>query len=472
MNWTKIALVIGCLVAVGTLPAVAQQQTLHLVAFPSNAAVKLNLAPTTEAPRATMEAKVTLREGVAQIELSFADLKPAVLFGGEVTCYVLWGVTPGGFAKNVGEVPSGSLKGSTVYTTALKSFALMLTAEPYAQVMKPSPLVMFINDPPEKAKAGVETFAFSGFAAAPPHDLDSIRAVAWDDARPVELAQAERALAYADQIGAEKYAPVMIQDSRLLLAQATNLLTKSRTASDGLEFARRSFGVTSNAIGQAERQIEAERLDQEIASRNAEIAKRTAELAAMEARAAEAEQSLEQARVEREQLDAALGALRTEQAALTATMASLREEKAQLSNRLEGALGQVAETRSTARGMIVNLPDILFDVNQSTLKPDAKLVIAKLAGILLIMQDLNLRVEGHTDATGPYDYNLRLSEDRARSVVQFLAEQGIAATRMVAEGYGPDRPIASNDTGEGRSRNRRVELVIAEGTVAEAPATP
>jgi outer membrane protein OmpA-like peptidoglycan-associated protein len=153
-------------------------------------------------------------------------------------------------------------------------------------------------------------------------------------------------------------------------------------------------------------------------------------------------------------------------------MASLREEKAQLSNRLEGALGQVAETRSTARGMIVNLPDILFDVNQSTLKPDAKLVIAKLAGILLIMQDLNLRVEGHTDATGPYDYNLRLSEDRARSVVQFLAEQGIAATRMVAEGYGPDRPIASNDTGEGRSRNRRVELVIAEGTVAEAPATP
>jgi outer membrane protein OmpA-like peptidoglycan-associated protein len=461
----KFALVVGCLMAVGSLPAAAQEQTLHLVAYPSNAAVKLNLAPTTDAPRAAMEAKVTLREGLAQIELSFADLKPAVLFGGEVTCYVLWGVTPGGFTKNIGEVASGSPKGSAVYTTALKSFALMVTAEPYAQVPRPSPLVMFINDPPEKAKAGVETFTFSGFAAAPPHDLDSIRAVAWDDARPVELVQAERALAYADRIGAEKYTPVMIQDARLMLAQATNLVSSSRTLSDGLDFARRSFGVTSNAIGEAERKIESDRLDQEIASR-------TAEIAAMEARAAEAEQSLEQARVERERLDAALGALRTEQAALTAAMASLREEKAELSNRLEGALGQVAETRSTARGMIVNLPDILFDVNQSTLKPDAKLVIAKLAGILLIMEDLNLRVEGHTDATGPYDYNLRLSEDRARSVVQFLAEQGIAATRMVAEGYGPDRPIASNDTGEGRSRNRRVELVIAEGTVAEAPATP
>ena len=466
MNLTKIALVVGCLMAAEALPLVAQQQTLHLVTYPSNAAVKLNLAPTTEAPRAAMEAKVTLREGgEAQIELSFADLKPAVLFGGQVTCYVLWGVTSGGFAKNVGEVPSGAPNGSTMYTAALKSFALMVTAEPYAQVMQPSPLVMFINDPPEKAKAAVETFAFSGFAAAPPHDLDSIRAVAWDDVRPVEIVQAERALAYADRIGAEKYAPVMIQDSRLLLAQATNLVSSPRTASDGLEFARRSFGVTSNAIGQAEREIEAERLDQE-------IARRTAQVAAMEARAAEAEQSLEQARVERAQLDAELSALRTEQAALIAAMASLREEKVELSSRLEGALGQVAETRSTARGMIVNLPDILFDVNQSTLKPDAKLVIAKLAGILLIMQDLNLRVEGHTDATGPYDYNQRLSENRARSVVQFLAEQGIAATRMVADGYGPDRPIAANDTGEGRSRNRRVEIVIAEGTVAEAPATP
>jgi outer membrane protein OmpA-like peptidoglycan-associated protein len=153
-------------------------------------------------------------------------------------------------------------------------------------------------------------------------------------------------------------------------------------------------------------------------------------------------------------------------------MASLRTEKTELSSRLEGALGQVAETKSTARGMIVNLPDILFDVNQSTLKSDAKLVIAKLAGILLIMQDLNLRVEGHTDSTGPYDYNMKLSEDRARSVVQFLAEQGIAPARMVAEGYGPNRPIATNDTGEGRSRNRRVEIVIAEGEIAEAPGGP
>jgi hypothetical protein len=378
MNWTKVALVVGCLMAAEALPLVAQQQTLHLVTYPSNAAVKLNLAPTTEAPRSAMEAKVMLREGEAQIELSFADLKPAVLFGGEVTCYVLWGVTSGGFAKNVGEVASGAPNGSSVYTTALKSFALMVTAEPYAQVMQPSPLVMFINDPPEKAKAAVETFAFSGFAAAPPHDLDSIRAVpGTTSGRSRSCRRSAPRLRRPDR--RRKVRPG--HDSGLPPPARAGHQPGVEPAhgSDGLDFARRSFGVTSNAIGQAERTIEAERLDQE-------IARRTAQVAAMEARAAEAEQSLEQARVERAQLDAELGALRTEQAALTAAMASLREEKVELSSRLEGALGQVAETRSTARGMIVNLPDILFDVNQSTLKPDARLVIAKLAGILLIMQ--------------------------------------------------------------------------------------
>jgi len=445
----------------GMASSAAAQQTLHGVVFPPNTDVKLQLAPTTQAPSARLEAKVTLREGEARVELKWQDLKPAILFGGDVTCYVLWAVTGDGFAKNLGEVPSGSSSGQIVYATALKSFALMVTAEAYSQVWQPSPLVMFVNDPVDKKNVAVATFTFANFVDAPDHQLDTIRGVSWDDSRPVELVQAERAAAYADRIGAGTYAAAMVQDANLLLAQATNLISSKRQRSNGLEFARRSFGVSSNAIGEAEREIEAERLEQEIASR-------TAEIEAMEVRAAEAEQSLADARAEREQLESAMNALRTEQAALTSAMVSLRQEKAELSNRLEGALGQVAETHSTARGMIVNLPDILFDVNESTLKPEARLVIAKLAGILLIMQDLNLRVEGHTDSTGPYDYNMKLSDERARSVVQFLAEQGISPSRMVAEGYGPDRPIASNDTTEGRSRNRRVEIVIAEGTVAEA----
>jgi outer membrane protein OmpA-like peptidoglycan-associated protein len=95
-------------------------------------------------------------------------------------------------------------------------------------------------------------------------------------------------------------------------------------------------------------------------------------------------------------------------------------------------------------------------------------VLAKLAGILLIMPELNLRIEGHTDATGSDEYNQRLSERRASAVRDFLAAQGVDMNRMVAVGYGEYRPVADNDTREGRQKNRRVEIVIAEGEVAEA----
>ncbi len=160
-----------------------------------------------------------------------------------------------------------------------------------------------------------------------------------------------------------------------------------------------------------------------------------------------------------------------EQVALVDAVAGLRQDREELASRLDDALSLVADTRSTARGTIVNLPDILFDVNQSTLKPEAKLVIAKLAGILLIMGDLNTRIEGHTDSTGSYGYNMSLSEARASSVRDFLFEQGIKGDRMTVEGYGPDRPIADNTSNEGRAKNRRVEIVIAEGTIAEGDGT-
>jgi outer membrane protein OmpA-like peptidoglycan-associated protein len=117
--------------------------------------------------------------------------------------------------------------------------------------------------------------------------------------------------------------------------------------------------------------------------------------------------------------------------------------------------------------MIVNLPDILFDVGEATLKREAQLPLAKLAGILLIMQDLNLRIEGHTDSTGSPSFNQRLSESRADSVFDFLVTQGIRSSRIETAGYGMERPIADNATAEGRSKNRRVEIIIAEGDVAE-----
>jgi outer membrane protein OmpA-like peptidoglycan-associated protein len=151
---------------------------------------------------------------------------------------------------------------------------------------------------------------------------------------------------------------------------------------------------------------------------------------------------------------------------MRASMKDLETEKETLQSRLQGALSKVAETKESARGYIVNLPDILFDVGKATLKPDAQLVLAKLAGILLVMTDLNVRVEGHTDSTGSAEFNLKLSQDRAGSVATLLSTQGVDAARIQTAGYGMDRPVADNSTAAGRQKNRRVEIIIAEGEIS------
>ncbi len=108
-----------------------------------------------------------------------------------------------------------------------------------------------------------------------------------------------------------------------------------------------------------------------------------------------------------------------------------------------------------------------FDVNKATLKTELKTAIAKLAGILLIMSELQVRIEGHTDSTGSQEYNLKLSTERSQSVLGFLAGEGIEESRMKAVGYGLTRPIAENDTRQGRQKNRRVEIIISDREIGE-----
>jgi outer membrane protein OmpA-like peptidoglycan-associated protein len=103
---------------------------------------------------------------------------------------------------------------------------------------------------------------------------------------------------------------------------------------------------------------------------------------------------------------------------------------------------------------------ILFDVNKSDLKPAAKANLEKLAVILNKYSDTQVLVEGHTDSTGPTDYNLELSEKRAKSVSRQLAIQNVMETRLIIMGYGEEQPIASNDTADGRQQNRRVDIAI------------
>ena len=118
------------------------------------------------------------------------------------------------------------------------------------------------------------------------------------------------------------------------------------------------------------------------------------------------------------------------------------------------------ELTTTSRGPMLTLDDVLFDFEESTLRPEARPVIAQAADWLQDNPGRVALVEGHTDHTGDANYNGMLSEARAQSVRDALIAAGAPVQRVEARGYGEARPVASNRTLEGRQLNRRVEIVF------------
>jgi outer membrane protein OmpA-like peptidoglycan-associated protein len=185
-------------------------------------------------------------------------------------------------------------------------------------------------------------------------------------------------------------------------------------------------------------------------------ADRAAERLAQERRAAdEARAAAEAARVAAEAQTQSTAA-QAQQAAEQA-----EREKTELRERLREQLNVILETRETARGLIVNLSDVLFDTGSTNLRPGAREKLAKIAGILLAHPGLEVQVEGHTDSVGSESYNQRLSEGRASAVHDYLVRQGIPPAVVGTSGFGEDRPVATNGTSAGRQQNRRVELVVS-----------
>ena len=137
-------------------------------------------------------------------------------------------------------------------------------------------------------------------------------------------------------------------------------------------------------------------------------------------------------------------------------------EKSELRVQLLRQFNLILDTRDTARGLIINMSDVLFDTAKYSLRPQARERLAKVAGILLGHPGLKLEVEGHTDSVGGEEYNQNLSEQRAGSVRDYLIHEGITAMNSVpAKGFGESQPVATNDTAAGRQLNRRVELIVS-----------
>jgi outer membrane protein OmpA-like peptidoglycan-associated protein len=163
------------------------------------------------------------------------------------------------------------------------------------------------------------------------------------------------------------------------------------------------------------------------------------------------------------------------QAALDAAakqVAQLEAQKAALRTQLLAQFNSILQTEDTARGLIVNMNDVLFDTAKSTLRPLAREKLAKVAGIVSGHPGLKLDVEGHTDSVGTDEYNQTLSEQRGTSVRDYLTGQGMAAASVTSKGFGESQPIASNDTVPGRQQNRRVELVISSEVIGTRIGSP
>jgi outer membrane protein OmpA-like peptidoglycan-associated protein len=147
-------------------------------------------------------------------------------------------------------------------------------------------------------------------------------------------------------------------------------------------------------------------------------------------------------------------------------------EKEQMRQRLLGQLNQVLQTKDSARGLIVNMPDVLFNLNSASLRPEARERLSKIAGIVIAYPDIHVEVDGYTDNTGSLEYNRQLSQQRAETVRSYLVQQGVPSLSVEAKGFGPDNPVASNDSPEGRRQNRRVNLVVSGQSIGAQARMP
>jgi outer membrane protein OmpA-like peptidoglycan-associated protein len=150
-------------------------------------------------------------------------------------------------------------------------------------------------------------------------------------------------------------------------------------------------------------------------------------------------------------------------------------------NRLEQALGQIAETRRTALGLVMNLGSdyLKFEFDKAELRSEDRELLSRIAGILATSQDYTVSVNGHTDDVGTEEYNQKLSERRAEAVREYLVKAGLPPGILSVTGHGKARPLVPGTSDRARAKNRRVELGIVNTRIlygrpgaSAAPAPP
>jgi len=461
-------------------------------------------------PAARGEAKVESKQGVIKIDAEMQQLGPATQFGAEYLTYVMWAVTPEGRATNVGEILLNGGKSKLNGTTELQAFGLFVTAEPYFAVTQPSDVVVMENlvrtdttGTIEQVDAKFELLQRGQYVLnVKPSD---IRPRELNPRVPLELYEARNAVQIARWTGADHYAadtflkatqglenaegylkgkagkkPIgtvareavqMAEDARIITVKKINEEQLAAERQAGAD--RESRAENGRAVAQSETErvtreaagervsarAEADRLKhdndaQTLAAQNEADRLKQETDARMAASHAEADRL-------RQENDAQRATAQIDLDRVSQEKNQLETEKTELRAQLLLQFNTILQTRDTARGLIVNMSDVLFDTAKFSLRPEAREKLAKVAGIVSGHPGLKLDVEGHTDSVGGDDYNQELSEQRGGAVREYLIGQGVAHDSVSSKGFGRTQPVASNDTASGRQQNRRVDLVIS-----------
>jgi outer membrane protein OmpA-like peptidoglycan-associated protein len=464
-------------------------------------ATKINFQGTDLMPAAAGQAKVESKRGALEIEAEFSGLDRPTSFGNEYLTYVLWAISPEGRQVNIGEVLVGDNHRSKLdVTTDLQAFALIVTAEPYYAVRRPSNLVVLENAIRSDTVGGTEDvdakyeLVDRGGYTPTGYKFDPL---VLNAKLPLEFFEARNAVRIAQSAGSEKYATTSYQNAVRQMDEADamatgkhknkkSLIALSRevvqTAEDAREIAvknideedaetarrdglNREASSKSRADEESRRRLHAEATTADAVRQRNEANQQNLDAQATAQQATDAQANAERDRNNAKQLQLVAEAdSDRNRAAASASDTQLQQavrDREELRARLLQQFNLILETRDTARGLVVNMSDVLFDSGRYTLRPLAREKLAKISGIVLGYPSLKLAVEGNTDSVGTEAFNQHLSEQRAEGVRTYLTQQGVPESSTTSTGFGKTRPVASNDTSEGRQQNRRVELVVS-----------
>ena len=271
------------------------------------------------------------------------------------------------------------------------------------------------------------------------------------------LAQSESAQTKIDMAASQQTSANAVAAAQADATLATNNAQQSEADKANLRAQRDSERLAS-ADAQAQTQAQAD-------DANRQRDKAQADQASAQLQAARAQSDSAQARLDMaaSQASSAHAVSEAQEDAAKANRHAQQadSDKAEMRTRPSTQLNLILQTRDSARGLIVNMSDVLFDTGRYSLKPGAREKLAKVAGILLAYPGINVQVGGYTDNVGGDDMNQALSEHRAGSVRDYLVESGVNSNAVTAQGYGNTQPVATNDNATGRQQNRRVELVVS-----------